>query len=150
MTTYSATAPRPRLALALALLACLALVVTACGKSKEQKAMDSVCSARADINKQVNHLKGLTPSTATLGDVQKSVQAIGNDLSKITDAQGDLKGDRKTQVQNANAQFKSQLQGIVKTVGRSLSVGQAKTQATQALQALATAYKKSLAPINCS
>jgi Flp pilus assembly protein TadB len=150
MTTHNAIAPLPRAALALALVACLALALTACGKSKEDKAMDSVCSARADINKQVNHLKSLTPSTATLQDVQKSVTAMVNDLKKITDAQGDLKGDRKTQVQNANAQFKSQLTNIVQTVGRSLSAGQAKTQATQALQALSSAYQKAFAPINCS
>jgi ABC-type uncharacterized transport system auxiliary subunit len=150
MTTFNATVLRPRAALALVLLASMAVVLSACGESKEDKAMDSVCSARADINKQVNHLKSLTLSTATLQDVQKSVQAMRSDISKIADAQGDLSGDRKTQVQNANEQFKTQLSGIVKTVGRSLSASDAKTQATQALQALATAYQKAYAPINCS
>ena len=43
--------------LAVAALA-LALILAACGESKEDKAQTSVCSARADIKAQVDELKG--------------------------------------------------------------------------------------------
>jgi hypothetical protein len=137
-----------RLVLPLALLAVLAL--GACGESKEDKAMKSVCSARADINKQINHLKSLTPTTATIEDVQASLTAIGSDLSKIKDAQGDLSGDRKQQVQSANQTFTSQLKTITSSAVKSLSLSDATAQLTSALQQLAAAYKKNLAPIDCS
>ena len=65
----------------LALLACLA--VGACGQSKQDKAKSTVCDARADISKQVDKLKGLTPSTVTIDGVQSSLKAISSDLSKI-------------------------------------------------------------------
>ena len=49
--------------LLLVLLASLAL--GACGESKDDKAQKTVCSARSDIAKQVDQLKGLTVSTVT-------------------------------------------------------------------------------------
>ena len=42
--------------LMLVCLAVTALVVTACGESKADKAKKQVCSARSDIQKQVNDL----------------------------------------------------------------------------------------------
>jgi len=145
------TLPRSRSALAVALVALLAFGLAACGgKSKEDKALSTVCSARADINTQINTLKGLNAGNFTIDKVQQSITAISSDLSKIADAQGDLKGSRKTQVQNANQQFKSQMTNIVKTVGRSLSSSDAATQATQALSQLETAYKQAFTPIDCS
>ena len=80
-------------AVLLALVAAV-LVLAACGESKEDKAMKSVCNARADISKQIDHLKSLTPTTATIEGVQSSLTSIGKDLSTIKDAQGDLTGDR--------------------------------------------------------
>src|SRR5215208_7047958 len=74
--------------LLLVLLASLAL--GACGESKDDKAQKTVCSARSDIAKQVDQLKGLTVSTVTAEGVQSSLKAISSDLSKIKDAQGDL------------------------------------------------------------
>jgi hypothetical protein len=136
------------LPLVLVLLACVALA--ACGKSKEDKAMSSVCDARADISKQIDHLKGLTIGTATVDDVQNSVKAIGDDLTKIKDAQGDLSGSRKQQVQDANAKFSSQVKEIASTAGSSLSLSNAKTQLQSALTQLANAYKTTLGPIDCS
>ena len=148
MTT---TLLRSRAALAVVLVAVLGLGVAACGgKSKEDKAMSSVCSARADINKQINTLKGLNAGNFTIDKVQQSISAISSDLSKIADAQGDLKGSRKTQVQKANQQFKSQMTNILKTVGRSLAASDAATQAKQALTQLETAYKQTFTPIDCS
>jgi hypothetical protein len=134
--------------LVLVLLASLALA--ACGESKEDKAMSSVCDARADINKQINHLQSLTISTASLDDVQNSLKAIGDDLTKIKNAQGDLSGSRKQQVQDANAKFSSQIKEIGSSLGGSLSLSNAATQLQSALSQLADAYKTTLGPLDCS
>jgi hypothetical protein len=133
--------------LLIALLAALGL--SACGESKQDKAKSSVCSARSDISKQVDQLKGLTPSTVTVDGVQNSLKTIRSDLSKIKDAQGDLSGDRRTQVENATKTFASQLQSIAGSVVKSTSVSEAKTQLTSALQQLGDAYKQSFAKVDC-
>jgi hypothetical protein len=135
--------------LVLALLASLALA--ACGgKSKEDKAMSSVCDARADISKQIDHLKSLPISTSSISDVQTSLTAIGDDLSKIKNAQGNLSGGRKQQVQDANAKFSSQIKEITSSVTSNLSLTNAATQLRSALSQLADAYKTTLGPIDCS
>src|SRR5215207_4956893 len=117
--------------LLLAVLAALGL--GACGESKQDKAMTTVCDARADISKQVDQLKG-----------------ISSDLSKIKDAQGDLSGDRRQQVEDATKTFTSQVQSIAGSVGKSTSLSDAKAQLTSALQQLAAAYEQSFARVDCS
>ena len=134
--------------LLLALVAGLGL--SACGESKEDKAKSTVCDARADISKQVDQLKGLTVSTVTIDGVQSSLKAIRSDLSKIADAQGDLSGDRRQQVQDATKTFTSQVQSIAGSVGTSTSLSDAKAQLTSALQQLGAAYKQSFARVDCS
>jgi valyl-tRNA synthetase len=140
-----------RRSIALASLAVVAaLAVGACGESKEDKAHKAVCSARADIGKQVNQLESLTISTATADDVQQSVKAINSDLSKIKDAQGDLSDERRQQVQAANKTFTSQVQSILSSLGKSTSLSDASSRLTSATQELATAYQQSFARIDCS
>ena len=134
--------------LLLVLIAALALA--ACGESKEDKAKSTVCDARADIGKQVDKLKGLTITTASASAAQESLKAINSDLSKITDAQGDLSDDRRQQVETANKAFTSQLQSIAASLGSSTSLSDAKSQLSSALQQLATAYKTSFARVDCS
>ena len=133
--------------LLIALLGAVAL--GACGESKEDKAQKAVCSARSDIGKQVDQLKGLTVSTVTVDGVQNSLKAINSDLSKIKDAQGDLSGDRRQQVQDATKTFTSQVQSIAGSVGKSTSLSEAKAQLTSALQQLGDAYKQSFARVDC-
>jgi uncharacterized protein YjbJ (UPF0337 family) len=140
---------RPSIALA-SLAVVAALAVGACGESKEDKAKKTVCSARADIGKQVDELKSLTISTATADDVQQSVKAINSDLSKIKDAQGDLSDDRRQQVEAATRTFTSQVQSIIESLGSSTSLRDAASQLSSATQQLAAAYKQSFAPIDCS
>ena len=83
-----------------------------------------MCSARADISKQVDTLKGLTVSTATTDQIRTSLQAIRADLAKITDAHGDLSGQRKQQIP-ANQAFSSQVKSIASKLGTSLSLSSA-------------------------
>jgi uncharacterized membrane protein len=69
----------------LALLAVLASSVSlaACGKSAKDKAKAHVCSARADIQKNVRKLQGLITTPTTSG-VTDSVKAIRDELKSAT------------------------------------------------------------------
>lgn len=127
----------------------LATGLGACGESDEEKAQDEVCDARADIQKQVDELSGLSLETATLDGVQKNLTAIRDDLKKIGDAQGDLSDERKQQVESANKEFTSQLQSIASEVGRSLSLSDARTKLESAFDQLASTYEQSFAKVDC-
>jgi methyl-accepting chemotaxis protein len=131
-----------------ALLAALAL--SGCGQSDADKAQAKVCDARADISKQVDALKALTPSTFSTDAVSKSLSAIRSDLSSIKGAQGDLSEERRQQVQDANQAFEDQLKGIAQQVVTSKSTTGAGTQVTSALQQLAQTYQQTFARVNCS
>jgi hypothetical protein len=132
------------------LLMAAALIVAGCGESKEDKAKSQVCDARADIQKQVNTLSGMTLSTATVNGVSSSLKSIQSSLGKIKDAQGDLNGSRKQQVQEANQQFADSVKSIAQTVGRSLSLSAAGTQLKDATTKLADSYRQTLAKVDCS
>jgi hypothetical protein len=128
----------------------LATGLGACGESDEEKAQNEVCDARADIQKQVNQLSGLSLETATLEAVQKNLTAIRDDLREIGDAQGDLSDERRQQVESATKEFTSQLQSIAGDIGRSLSVADARTKLESAFDQLASTYEQSFAGIDCS
>jgi hypothetical protein len=127
----------------------LALTVVACGESKEDKAQKTVCSARADIKKQVDELKGMTVTTATLDGVRANLKAIGDGLGKIAGAQGDLKGDRKQAAQKATQTFKSEVTEVTRELVTSVSLSDGKAQIQAALQGLASGYQAAFAPIDC-
>ena len=131
------------------IVAMLALALAACGESKEDKALSSVCDARADIGKQVDTLKGLTPSTVTTDAVKKSLDAIKKDLQDIADARSDLSSDRRSEVDAANKTFKSSIQQIAGEIGTSVSASDAKAGVVTALQQLGASYEKAYAPLNC-
>ena len=136
----------------LSILAVFAL--GACGKSnsssKQDEAKTTVCSAIADIGKQVDTLKGVTISTGTLDQIQTSLKAIDDDLKKISGARNDLTGDNKKQLQDANQQFVSQVQNIASSLVKSTSLSEAKSQAKAALTQLSDAYKNTFAKFSCS
>jgi hypothetical protein len=133
---------------AIALLA--ALMFAGCGgDSAEEKAMSSVCEARADIDDQVKQLAGLTASTVTADKVSQSLEAIGGDLTKIKDAQGDLADDRKAEVEDANQAFTATVKSTLSELGTSVSAGDAKAALTSATQKLGDSYQQTFAPIDC-
>jgi len=126
-----------------------ALLLAACGESKEEKAMADVCSARDDIATQVDDLKGLTLTTATGDKVRSSLQAIQDDLGKIRNARGDLAEDRRNEVQQANDQFAGTVKSVAGDVGSSTSLADAATQIKSALTSLASSYESTFAKIDC-
>jgi uncharacterized membrane-anchored protein YjiN (DUF445 family) len=131
------------------LLLVAGLAVAACGESEQDKASTKVCDARADVKKQVDELRGLTLTTATVDGVTANLKAIRTDLGKIADAQGSLSDDRKKQVQSANQAFKAQMTSLAASVGKSLSLADAESQVRTALAQLSDSYKKTLGQINC-
>ena len=134
----------------ISLLVVAALAFAGCGESKEDKAKKQVCSARSDIQKQVNELSNLTAATATTEGVKDSLSSIQSDLNKIADAQSDLNAERKQQVQAANDKFVSEFKSITSQIGQNLSIGNAEAKLQAAAQQLAAAYKSTFAAIDCS
>lgn len=127
----------------------LALALGACGESSEEKAQATVCDARADIGKQVDELKSLTPATVTKDAVTQSLDAIKNDLKDISGAQSDLSDDRRSEAEAANKAFASSVEGIASQVLRSLSAADAKAALATELQQLETSYQETFAPLDC-
>ncbi len=136
--------------LAVAALLFIASAFAACGESAQDKAKAEVCSARADISKQVDTLTSLTASTVSPTEVKTGVESIANDLTKIKNAQANLAPARKEQVQAATQAFEKELSSILTGITSNLSLSNAETQFKSALTQLATSFKKTLAPINCS
>jgi phosphoglycerate-specific signal transduction histidine kinase len=132
-----------------ALLVTLA-VLAGCGQSSADKAKTQVCGARDDIAKQVKQLKGLTLATATTSQVNDSVNAIKSDLSKISDASGDLSDELKSDVQAANQQFSSTVKETAGNLGKSISLQDAASQLNTALDQLAASYQSTFGQIKCS
>jgi chromosome segregation ATPase len=127
----------------------MAAALAACGESSQEKAQKQVCSARSDIQKQVNELQSLTPTTATTTGVKDNLNAIKTDLQKIKDAQSELSSDRQQQVQSANDEFVSQFQSIAGDLGTNLSVSGAQAKLQTALDQLAAAYRSTFAKVDC-
>jgi hypothetical protein len=138
---------RPTAFLALALSA---LAFSACGESAQEKAKAQVCSARADISKQVDTLSGLTITTASVNQVKSSFEAIAADLKKIKGAQANLAPARREQVESATQTFETQISSIISGLASNLSLSNAEAQLKSAVSQLTADYKKTLAPINCS
>ena len=129
----------------------LLVLAAACGSggTSSSEAHDQVCSAKADINKQIETLGSMTLSSATTDDIKNAVTAIQDDLTTISKAQSHLSGDQKSQVQSANQAFKSQLSSISSNLFSSLSLSDAQKQLQSAATDLANAYKQSLNSIKC-
>ena len=138
-----------RLASCVPAVVALAFALGACGESSEEKAQTTVCDAKADIGKQVDELKSLTPATVTSDAVKQSLDAIKNDLSDISGAQSELSSDRRSEVEAANKAFASSVEGIRSEFLTSLSATDAKAAAVTALQQLETSYKETFAPLDC-
>ena len=117
--------------------------------SAQDRAASQVCSARDDIQTQVQTLTSLSTGSATNADVTAALGAIQADLKKIENAQPDLAPERKQQVQNATTAFGSQLKDVLKQTLAGITKHDAKTQATNAAASLNSAVKESLQPIDC-
>jgi ribosomal 50S subunit-associated protein YjgA (DUF615 family) len=132
-----------------ALALTLTLAVAACGESKEDKAQSTVCSARADIKAQVDELKRMTVTTATLDGARANLKAIGDGLQEIAGAQKDLTAKRKEAAQKAGQTFRSEVTEVSRELVASVSLSDGKQQIQAALQGLASSYQAAFAPVDC-
>ena len=134
-----------------------AMALAACGESAQDKAKAEICTARDEISKQVTKLQGLTISSNTGQEVKGSVEAIGDQLKKIKNAESDLEPERKEKVAAATKSFETQLKAVASGFAASLASGTpeaalkaAAPQLKSALSSLANAYSQALSPVNCS
>ena len=143
---------RPLSSASFVVLIAVALALAGCGgsgESAQESAQATVCSARDDISKQVDGLKGLTPATVTKDEVKKSLDAIKGDLKDIRGARADLSGDRRSEAEAATKAFTASIRDISGQLLRSLSAADAKSAATAALDQLAASFKTAFEPISC-
>ena len=151
---------------AAALLTLIALALGACGSdsepdteakartetkadTKEEDAFARVCDSRADINREVETLHGLTLAEATSGQVGESLRAIREDVRTIRDAQPDLADDRRRDVQAANDAFAAEVRDIAAGLGTGLSREDAADQLRTAADKLAGKYRETYGRIDC-
>ena len=132
---------------------CGGTALAACGESAQDKAKARVCDARNEISKQVAKLQGLTLSSNTVNEVKTSVEAIGDSLKKIKDAQPDLEPARKQQIETATKTFEAEVKTIATEVTSNLSASSLETglkKAKSALGTLASDFSQTLGPVSCS
>jgi hypothetical protein len=126
------------------------LAATGCGgSSSADQAKTDACNAKSDINTQVQKLKGLPPTLASVDTAQTALTKISDDLKTIQDNAPKVNGDLKGQLQDANAKFKDQVQQIGSSITSAQSVSDAATALTQAGNQLASAYQQAFQNVSC-
>ena len=122
----------------------------ACGESEEEKAQDRVCDARADIEKRVDDLAGLTITTASIEDVTNNLRAIRDDLEKIAAEREDLAPEQQDAVDQAAKRFRSELETAAKDVVSGAASGEeAGARIGAALDDLARSFREAYGPVDC-
>jgi chromosome segregation ATPase len=125
-------------------------LLVACGKSEEEKAQDRVCDARADIQKRVDDLAGLTITTASIEDVTNNLKAIREDLEKIAAEREDLAPEQRAAVEQAAKRFRSELETAAKDVVSGAASGEeAGARVGSALDDLAKSFREAYGPVDC-
>jgi len=122
----------------------------ACGESAEEKAQKQVCDARADIQSQIDTIKGLPVASGSIDQARAGLQSIRDDLRQIADAQPQLKGERKQQVEGATQTFTAQVESVAKSAITSGVTGDVESAVKTAADQLATSFRQAMAPIDCS
>jgi biopolymer transport protein ExbB/TolQ len=126
------------------------IVFFATRQSDEDKALQAVCTSRADIQARVESLASTTVTNFTLEGFKQNVQGFSNDVSTIRSNQSKLKADRKQEVQAANQAFETSVTTTLKSLGTSLSISNAQEKLKTAGQQLVSSYKETLQPVDCS
>jgi hypothetical protein len=124
--------------------------LAACGESEEEKAQNAVCDARADIERRVDDLSGLTITSVSIDRVTSNLEAIGDDLNTIAAEQEQLSPERRREVEQAGERFRSQLE----TTARDLVSGETSGEEAGAavgssLDDLAKSFREAYAPVEC-
>jgi Rad3-related DNA helicase len=136
---------------AIVILASLfAALPVACGESEEEKAQDRVCDARADIEKRVDDLAGLTITSASIDEVTNNLKAIRDNLEKIAAEREDLAPEQRDAVDQAAKRFRSELETAAKEVVSGTASGEeAGARIGAALDDLAKSFRDAYGPLDC-
>ena len=135
----------------IAVLGLSVLAATGCGSSQSaaDKAQSQACDAISDITTQVTTLKGLPLATSSVDTAKTALQAIQADVKTISDAAPTVKGDLKSQLQTADAAFKTQVQQTAQSVTSAQSLTSAATAISTAGTTLEISYQQAFASIKC-
>ncbi len=134
-----------------AVLALALLAASGCGSSQSaaDKAKSQACDAISDIKTQITTLKGLPLATSSVDTAKTAVQAIQTDLKTISDAAPTVGGDVQSQLQTANATFKTSVQQTAQSVTSSQSLTAAATAISTAGTTLEASYQQAFSSIKC-
>lgn len=119
-------------------------------ESEEEKALQAVCSSRADIQKRVESLASTNVTNFTLNGFKENVQGISNDVATIRENESKLNPNRKQEIQAANQQFEDAVTTSLKGLGTSLSLSNVQDKLKTAGEDLVNSYKTTLEPVDCS
>lgn len=135
----------------ISIVAMVLLAAAGCGSSQSaaDKAKSQACDARSDIQTQVDTLKGLPLSTGSVDKAKTALQKINSDLDTIATAAPTVKGDLGSQLKDANAAFKTQVQQISNSITSAQSLTAAATALASAGSTLSDAYQKAFANVQC-
>lgn len=124
--------------------------LAACGESDEEKAQNAVCDARADIERRVDDLAGLTITSVSIDRVTSNLEAIGDDLNTIADEQEQLSPERRREVEQAGERFRSQLETTARDLVSGETTGEEAGAAVgSSLDDLAKSFREAYAPVEC-
>jgi chromosome segregation ATPase len=124
--------------------------VVACGESDEEKAQNSVCDSRADIQERVDDLAALTITSASIDEVTSNLRAIRDDLEKIAAEREDLAPEQRQEVEQAAKSFRSELETAAKDVVSGAASGEeASARVGSALDELAKSFRRAYGPLDC-
>jgi chromosome segregation ATPase len=128
----------------------LVALPVACGESEEEKAQNRVCDARADIEKRVDDLAGLTITTASIEEVTNNLKAIRDDLEKIAAERDDLAPEQRDAVDQAATRFRSELETAARDIVSGAASGEeAGARIGAALDELAKSFREAYGPLDC-
>jgi hypothetical protein len=134
----------------LTILIASAALLAACGESEEEKAQNAVCDARADIERRVDDLASLTPTSVSIDRVTNNLEAIGNDLEKIAAERDDLSSEQRSAVDQAGRQFRSEVEATARDfVSGAASGEEAGERIGAALDDLAESFRSAYGPVDC-
>jgi hypothetical protein len=134
----------------LTILIASAALLSACGESEEEKAQNAVCDARADIERRVDDLASLTPTSVSIDRVTNNLEAIGKDLEKIAAEREDLSSEQRRAVEEAGEQFRSELDATARDFVSGAAGGEeAGERIGAALDDLAESFRTAYGPVDC-
>ena len=119
------------------------------GQSKADEAKSQACDASADIKAQIATLTNLPLSTSSVDTAKTSLQKIDTDLKTISEAAPKVSDDLRSQLQAANATFKTQVQGATEAITSAQSLTDAAAAVAAAGSTLQASYENAFADVSC-